>query len=600
MNHGLATKQRGQEECSVATGSTEVTEISFQQPFSSGSLRKLRDLCGPNPSGLWSQCASFALWLLSKNLCLLSVGRSLRRAPQSRIGALGEVALPSRPGSWSQSARFSWRNLPTLARLLTIFSFLPVPHSTHAATPPPAVALAPSRASRPGLVRVPSIQSGLIFTNLLTPAAAAENQVRLNGSGVAAGDIDGDGRCDLFFAALQGSCRLFRNLGAWRFEDITKSSHLPLSNNLYAAGAALVDVDGDRDLDLLITSVGGGTRLFLNDGEGHFEENPKAGLIAQFGATSLALADVDGDADLDLYVANYRTTTIRSTGFSVLNVGGRRVIRPEDRDRLEYLPDGRILEHGEPDILYLNDGRGLFSPVSWTGGRFLDVSGTPLARPPLDWALSAAFRDLDGDGDPDLYVCGDFQSPDHLWINDGKGVFRALPALSLRNTPTFSMSVDFADLNRDGFDDFLVADMLDPQHSFRMTQSPGAMATTGAFESLLDRPQLGRNVLQLNRGDATFAELAYFAGLEATGWTWSVLFLDVDLDGFEDLITANGHLFDTQDLDANARIDAAGPYRPDQIPGKLLKYPPPQRAESGISQWRRDAVRRSSRWLGSR
>ncbi|MBL9129381.1 MAG: VCBS repeat-containing protein, partial [Verrucomicrobiales bacterium] len=144
----------------------------------------------------------------------------------------------------------------------------------------------------------------------------------------------------------------------------------------------------------------------------------------------------------------------------------------------------------------------------------------------------------------------------------------------LRNTPTFSMAVDFADVDRDGFDDFFVADMLDPRHEFRIAQSLGSMAEPGDFESLLARPQLGRNVLQRNRGDGTFAELAQFAGLEATGWTWSLAFVDLDLDGYEDLLAAGGHQFDTQDRDAQERIDAAGPYRQDQIPGKLLGYPP--------------------------
>ena len=75
-------------------------------------------------------------------------------------------------------------------------------------------------------------------------------------------------------------------------------------------------------------------------------------------------------------MANYRTTTIRSTGMKILNVNGRKVIRPEDRDQYEFTPDGLLLEHGEPDILYLNDGRGHFRQVSWTGGPSTNWEGS--------------------------------------------------------------------------------------------------------------------------------------------------------------------------------------------------------------------------------
>src|SRR5206468_3885363 len=157
-------------------------------------------------------------------------------------------------------------------------------------------------------------------------------------------------------------------------------------------------IDGDGDLDLLVNSVGGGTRCFLNDGKGKFTEVENSGLARKFGATTMALADIDGDGALDLYVANYRTTTIRTTGFAVLNRGGQRMIPPEDRDHLEYTPEGRVLEHGEPDFLYRNDGGGHFTPLSWTDGTFRDEDGKPLLKPPFDWGLSVMFHDLNGDG----------------------------------------------------------------------------------------------------------------------------------------------------------------------------------------------------------
>jgi hypothetical protein len=132
--------------------------------------------------------------------------------------------------------------------------------------------------------------------------------------------------------------------------------------------------------------------------------------------------------------------------------------------------DGELIELGEPDMLYVNDGPGRFTPLSWTGGAFLDEDGNRLRAKPYDMSLSVMFRDINQDGYPDIYVCNDFQTPDRIWINDGRGNFRALPGPALRLTSHFSMGVDFADIDRDGFDDFFVSDMLSPIQALRMTQ----------------------------------------------------------------------------------------------------------------------------------
>ena len=424
-----------------------------------------------------------------------------------------------------------------------------------------------------GFTKLTPVITGISFTNSLTDAHAAQNQIRLNGSGVAAGDVDGDGLCDLYFCSLETGNRLFRNLGGWKFADVTETSGVACPGQ-YSTGAVLADVDGDGDLDLLVNSIGGGTRLFLNDGHGHFSERQSSGLLSKYGSTSMSLADIDGDGRLDLYVANYRTITIRSTGFSVLVLNGKRSIRPEDKNDLEYTASGLILESGEPDVVYLNQGDGSFREISWTGGAFLDEAGVPLKRAPRDWGLSVQFHDLNGDGYPDAYVCNDFHTPDRIWLGDGHGHFRAAPFSTVRSTGTFSMSVDVADINRDGFDDLFVADMRQRGHASQMLHSTGIMALSGDYESMTNRPQLNRNTLHLGRGDGTFAEIAWHAGVEASGWSWGSLFLDVDLDGYEDLLITAGNRFDTQDRDANARIDANGPYRKEMIPLKLLMYPP--------------------------
>jgi hypothetical protein len=435
-----------------------------------------------------------------------------------------------------------------------------------------SAALSVPRQGKPGFTLLSPNETGVRFTNSLSDAKAAENQIRLLGSGIALGDVDGDGRCDIYACSLTRGNALYRNLGDWKFEDITASAGVACAGQ-YSTGAVLADVDGDGDLDLLVNSIGGGTRLFLNDGKAKFTEAANSGLEKRFCATSLALADVDGDGDLDLYVANYRTTTIRSTGLSVLNVNGKRMVRPEDRDQYEFTPEGLLLEHGEPDFLYLNDGKGHFTAVPWIGGAFVDEDGMTLAAPQRDWGLSVMMRDVNGDGAPDIYICNDFWSPDRIWINDGSGRFRALPRLAMRNSSTFSMGVDFADINRDGQDDFIVVDMLSRDHARRMRQRAMTGQNFNKNEKIDDRPQVERNTLYLNRGDGSYAEIAQLAGVAASEWSWGIAFIDIDLDGWEDVLITNGHDFDTQDSDTEQRLAAMGPIPSGKLGAKLLQFP---------------------------
>lgn len=422
-------------------------------------------------------------------------------------------------------------------------------------------------AGRTGFTEMPPALCGIGFTNLLAADRYLTNQILLNGSGVAAGDVDGDGWCDLYFCGLDGPNALYRNLSGWRFEEVTPAAGVACADQA-STGAALADLDGDGDLDLLVNGLGRGTRLFVNDGRGRFtERTATAGLRGGTGAHSLALADIDGDSDLDLYVVNYRTTTFRdeptkryrvataNQRFELLAVDGRPVTEPDLVGRFSVDRVQGVLENGEPDVLYLNDGHGQFTPVPWTDGRFLDEDVRPMSVP-HDWGLSAQFHDLDADGDPDLYVCNDFQSPDRLWLNDGRGGFRALPRLAVRQTSIFSMGVDAADVDRDGHVDLFVADMFSREHARRQVQLMERRPDGAAADGVESRPQYSRNTLLWNRGDTTFAEIAQFGGVEASDWTWSPVFLDVDLDGFEDLLTVNGHIRDAQNIDIARQIDA--------------------------------------------
>ena len=412
-------------------------------------------------------------------------------------------------------------------------------------------------------------QTGVVFTNVLSDERSAANRNLLSGSGVAAGDIDGDGWCDLYFCGLDSANVLYRNRGDWKFEDITATAGLSIPRQ-DSTGAMFADADGDGDVDLFVSGLGTGVRFFLNDGRGQFTDaTAAAGLASKSGSMSMSLADIDGDGDLDLYVANYRPVTIRdrpTTQFRVQRIDGRPVViavdgrpttSPDLTNRFELSPSGEVLEFSEPSDLFLNDGAGRFTRASFTDGRFLDEDGRPLTAPLLDWSLSVRFQDFTGDGVPDLYVCNDLFSPDRVWVNDGRGRFRALPRLALRHTSSFSMGMDFADFNRDGHVDFCVVDMVSRDRRSRKVQIAGQAPNFSAPGVIDDRPQVFQNTLQINRGDGTFFEAACFAGLEASEWSWQPVVLDVDLDGYEDILVPNGMLRDFQNIDLGERVESA-------------------------------------------
>lgn len=475
----------------------------------------------------------------------------------------------------------AWHGLLAVAALLTatLTNRAQQPNLVGANLTP----LAPAGTLGTGFTRMDASVTGVHFTNRLSAVFALNNQILENGAGVALGDVDGNGLCDIYLCGSESDNVLLLNQGGWKFSDVTSAAGVSCKGQ-FSTGATLVDVDGDADLDLLVNGLGVGTRLFLNDGHARFTESANSGLRRSGAATSMALADLDGDGDLDLYVCHYRTSSIRGDdrppAISARIVDGKAVVTPADRFMGFPRADGTIelVEKGEPDRLYWNDGKGKFTAASWTQGSFLDEQGRKLDAAPEDWGLSVCLRDLDGDGKPDIYVCNDFfRSRDRLWLGDGRGHFRAAPAEVIRGFPLSSMSIDVADVDRDGHDDFLVAEMLARDPVTRRIQrgnapKPGLVLPIQDPAYRIEHP---RNVLQRARGDGTFADVAWLSGLAATDWTWGAVFLDVDLDGWEDLLVATGNAHDVLDMDAQDRIDRDGRNLTQPV---LAYYPPLEQA----------------------
>src|SRR5205814_30339 len=188
---------------------------------------------------------------------------------------------------------------------------------------------------------------------------------------------------------------------------------------------------------------------------------------------------------------------------------------------------------------------------------------------------SVMLRDMNGDGAPDIYVCNDFHSPDRIWINSGKGQFRAIPRLALRHTSIYSMGVDFADIDRDGYDDFFVVDMLSRHHQERHNQDDILLPIHGLIGEIENRPQYARNTLFLNRGDLTFEEVGEAWGFNTRGVSQGMALADLDGDGDLDVVMNNLN-------------GPAGVYRNESVAPRVavrLKGLPPNTRGIGAKIW---------------
>lgn len=369
--------------------------------------------------------------------------------------------------------------------------------------------------------------TGIAFSNTLHPKNAFnvfDYMYFYNGSGVGAGDFNNDGKIDLFFAANQEKNRLFLNEGNLHFRDVTDAAAIPQDKG-WSTGVSVIDINNDGLLDIYICKVGQldglpktHNQLLVcqgigKDGIPKYEDQSAAfGLDFSGFSTQAAFFDYDNDGDLDMYLMNH---SIHQNG----TFGPR-------KDRLA------ATNPYSGDRLFRNEGNDKFTDVTKQSGINSSVIG---------YGLGLTISDIDLDGFPDLYVGNDFHENDYLYINQHNGTFRDEMEDRIMHTSQFSMGVDIADANNDGFPEIVSMDML-PYDPYILKRSEGE-DTWDIFHMKIGygySHQYTRNNLQLNRRNGHFSEIGLYAGIAATDWSWSPLWMDFDNDGRKDLFISNG------------------------------------------------------------
>ena len=386
------------------------------------------------------------------------------------------------------------------------------------------------------------------------------------GSGVAIGDYDNDGLQDIYLTGTDVDNRLYRNLGNFKFEDVTFDAQVYgriNDQNLWASGASFADIDNDGDLDLYVCNMAAPNILYINQNDGTFEEQTLPRGADYQGASKQAnFCDYDRDGDLDFFLVTYQDLLPPERNF-LETVDGKLKVK-KGSEEYAVVINGYDSKAGEKNFLFQNNGDGTFKKL----GEEIGVDG-------WDANLASVWFDYDNDGWLDLYVTSDFKQPDHLYRNNHDGTFTDVLKDTVRHTPWFSMGLDAGDLNNDGHLDLLVGDMADPDH-YGQKVNMGDMGSSGWFLVWGAPRQFMQNCMFVNAGNGRLMEQAAITGLAKTDWTWAIRMVDLDNDGNLDVYVTNGHARDNMNGDLFVEYQAAkdkGELTPDEYDAFFAKVP---------------------------
>ena len=335
--------------------------------------------------------------------------------------------------------------------------------------------------------------------------------------GLAVGDVDGNGLEDLYVCQEQGlPNRLFLQNEDGTADEVSTQWGVDWLQN--TRSALLIDLDNDGDQDLVL-GILGGIALVENENGQRFQLRQVLPISKD--VTSLSAADFDQDGDLDIYAAVYYADDVI---FSPDEAGG-----PASARNLVY-HDANI---GGRNALLRND----ISTDSWN---FVDATKeTGLQMNNQRYSLASAWEDFDNDGDQDLYVANDY-GRDSLYENQ-QGHFEDIGDAAGAENAASGMSVTWSDLDHDGWMDAYVGNMWSSAGN-RIAFQPEFKAD--AEQGIKDRLQrfARGNTLLHNNQDQTLSDISEDAGVAMGRWAWSSQLADINNDGWEDILIANGYL----------------------------------------------------------
>ncbi|MDC1505341.1 VCBS repeat-containing protein [Winogradskyella sp.] len=388
-----------------------------------------------------------------------------------------------------------------------------------------------------GFKRLPSEKTGIDFENTINESLYFNHYYYSQmyvGSGVAIGDVNNDGLPDVFFGGNQVADRLYLNKGGFQFENITKKSRVA-RNSGWTWGVTMADVNADGYLDIYVSRNGNSAnaeerqnQLFINNQDLTFTESAQLYGLADVGfSTQAVFFDMDNDGDLDMYQVN--------------QIADKKLLLINKIPREQY----KFFR----DRLYKNEN-----------GKFKDVSEEVGISTDVSYGLSVNASDLNNDGWMDLYVANDYAEPDFMYFNNGDGTFKNVINQQLKHITQLSMGSDTGDINNDGLLDLITTDMT-PEDHYRSKTNMASMSTQ-RFNDLVAagaHRQYMTNTLQINTGLGSFSDIANLAGMASTDWSWASLIVDLDNDGFKDIIVSNGIKKDVENNDYLNKLAALDP-----------------------------------------